>query len=86
MGAYCFVYNDTNEAMYMKYGANMNALARAGIAASIAAAIDTAGAAAPAVASTLRFTGSRELSLSSIPVSQVRLAPPSPFAVSVFEV
>jgi hypothetical protein len=55
MSAYYFVYNDTNEAMYIKYGANMNALARAGIAASIVAAIATAGAAAPAVARTLRF-------------------------------
>jgi hypothetical protein len=57
MGDYCSVYNDMNDVMYIKNGANMNALARAGIAASIAAAIATA--AAPTVASTLRCTGLR---------------------------
>jgi hypothetical protein len=59
MGAYCFVYSDMNEVMYMKFGTNMNSLERAGIVASIAAAIATAGAAAPTVASTLGFTGLR---------------------------
>jgi hypothetical protein len=57
MGAYCSVYSDMNDVMYIKYGTSMNALAWAGIATFITAPIATAGAAAPAVARTLEFTG-----------------------------
>lgn len=50
MGAYCSVYNDTNDVMYIKYGANMGALRWAGIAAAIATAIAGGGAASAALA------------------------------------
>jgi hypothetical protein len=57
MGAYCSVRNDTNDIMYIKYGANSSAIVWAGIAASIVAAIATAGIATPAVAGAVGATG-----------------------------
>jgi hypothetical protein len=52
MGAYCSVHNDTNQVMYIKYGANMEALQWAAIAAGIAAVLGTGGAAGVAFAGT----------------------------------
>lgn len=57
MGAYCSVYNDTKDDMYIKYGPNMDALQWAAIGASIVAAIATAGVAGPLVGGAVAATG-----------------------------
>ncbi|KAK1753675.1 hypothetical protein QBC47DRAFT_46825 [Echria macrotheca] len=65
MGAYCSVYNDTSDTMYIKYGANTGALQWASIAGSIAATIASLGAATPLIAASTGAAAGFTLGLTS---------------------
>jgi hypothetical protein len=75
MGAYCSVFNDTSDIMYIKYGPNTAALQWATVAASLAATLTTIGAATPLVAaSTGVATGAAlGITLTSLEVAKAAL-------------